>query len=125
MENAQRNSPYAQEMNSLQHIESTSWRPHTGLIDQTENTHLSFRNVEPVTIDISNLTVHIEPALNLLRKTQRLVGKGIDRSAQQAPQRKTILNGVTAQMPSGSLTAIIGASGSGKTFHPLRCFRRF
>lgn len=68
---------------------------------------LTFRAVEPVDIRVSHLSVTYEatpsPILSLVKK-----------SSSNIP-RKRILNDVSAHMPAGSLTAIIGSSGSGKT----------
>lgn len=70
---------------------------------------LSLRDVNPVSITLDNLSVTYNedpgPLHTLLpgRKT----GSG--------SQTKTILDSISAQMQPGSLTAILGSSGSGKT----------
>ena len=83
------------------------------------STNLSFRVVKPTTITVQNLNVHTYSAYSPLESIKALLGKRGDTSIEQTSRSKTILNGITARMPSGSLTAIMGASGSGKTsFHP-------
>ena len=74
---------------------------------------LSFRAVEPVHVHISNLTVDIDispsvfSSLSSLSKRRKL--------GHPKAHLKTILNDVSAEISSESLTAIIGGSGSGKT----------
>lgn len=74
---------------------------------------LSFRAVETVDVRVKHLNVDIDlspsglsafPAASFHRK-----------KSTREPEVKAILRGVNAHMPSGSLTAIIGSSGSGKT----------
>ena len=81
--------------------------------DQTAAANtLSFHAVEPVDICVRNLGVSIDVSpsrLNGLKK--RIAG----RKPRQKKVYKPILQDVSADMPSGSLTAIIGGSGSGKT----------
>ena len=87
-----------------------------------ESTNLSFRVVEPATINVRNLNIHTCSARSPLASAKALFGKSGDTSTRQISRQKTILNGITARMPPGSLTAIMGASGSGKTsFHPRFC----
>ena len=91
-----------------------------------ESTNLSFRLVKPATINVQNLNVHTYSARSPLESAKALFRKGGVTSTQQTSRAKTILNGVTARMPRGSLTAITGASGSGKTsFHPRLCTPNF
>ncbi|KAJ5692996.1 hypothetical protein N7462_002419 [Penicillium macrosclerotiorum] len=76
--------------------------------------NLSLRAVNPVDVGVSNLSLDIETAPSLWKTPRsqfwrRLRGQKLDGTA------KTVLEGVDAAMPSGSLTAIIGSSGSGKT----------
>ena len=73
---------------------------------------LSFRAVDPVNIYVKNLNVDIDVSPSgLFALTAALRRK---KSTGEA-ELKAILKGVNAYMPSGSLTAIIGSSGSGKT----------
>ncbi|KIW03124.1 uncharacterized protein PV09_05767 [Verruconis gallopava] len=73
---------------------------------------LSLRPVPPVDIAIRNVSVVlrnsgvVNSSIPLLRKPGR---------AEAAAGDKKILDSVSADFPSGSLTAILGSSGSGKT----------
>lgn len=67
----------------------------------------SFRNVEPVDVRIHNVSVQFRPSPPPWKMFARGPVKGV--------QPKTVLADVAAHMPAGSLTAIIGGSGSGKT----------
>ncbi|KAJ9201894.1 hypothetical protein DTO164E3_3332 [Paecilomyces variotii] len=81
---------------------------------QGVDTNLNFRAVNPVDVQVRNLSVLLDTVPPLWETPppqlwNRLRGKPPPETA------KTILDGVNADMPSGSLTAIIGSSGSGKT----------
>ncbi|KAF3908792.1 hypothetical protein ABW21_db0207086 [Orbilia brochopaga] len=65
---------------------------------------LSFRPVERVDLKVRNLSLTVAPSRDLL---------SILLSRPDA-QVARILDGIDADMPSGQLTALIGASGSGK-----------
>jgi ABC-type multidrug transport system ATPase subunit len=68
---------------------------------------ISLHAVEPVSVRLEHLSVSVDEAPNALA---RIFAK------EKAPQsHKTILDDISAEMPSGTLTAIIGGSGSGKT----------
>lgn len=85
-----------------------STRPAT---EDTEN-DLSFRAVEAVTVQVQNLSANIDVSPGALAGLLA----GCKRGKNDSPRDyKTILHDVTADMPSGSLTAILGGSGSGKT----------
>ncbi|KAH7091129.1 ABC transporter-like protein [Paraphoma chrysanthemicola] len=90
--------------------------PQTSSIRQvpTNESHhdnnISLHAVEPVSVRLEHLSVSVDEAPNALG--------GLFAKKQDAPNRshvKTILDDVSAEMPSGTLTAIIGGSGSGKT----------
>ncbi|KAI4226498.1 MAG: hypothetical protein L6R40_008288 [Gallowayella cf. fulva] len=79
--------------------------------EDTQN-NLSFHSVEAVNVQVRGLCVDIDVSpggvtalLNAIKRTKNAPPK----------PHKTILNDVNADMPSGSLTAILGGSGSGKT----------
>ncbi|KAJ5095583.1 hypothetical protein NUU61_004939 [Penicillium alfredii] len=74
---------------------------HGALQDSAYN--LTFRAVNPVDVGVSNLSLEIDT-------TPPDMG-----DHQHENRLKSVLDGVDAAMPSGSLTAIIGSSGSGKT----------
>ncbi|KAK2763762.1 hypothetical protein FQN54_009379 [Arachnomyces sp. PD_36] len=89
-------------------------------------THLSFRAVAPVDVQVRDLAVHVDttpliwqtPPKDLWKRLRGGFGNdsGADSEAgQDARPIKTVLDGVSVSMPPGSLTAIIGGSGSGKT----------
>ena len=73
---------------------------------------LSFRAVEPVNICVRALGVSINVSRSRPKGLKGLMGGG---GSAQEKVYKHILQDVSADMPSGSLTAIIGGSGSGKT----------
>lgn len=72
---------------------------------------LSLRNVEPVDIQVRDLSVSIDVSTSTLAALNALFTK----QPEQERKLKHILQDVDANMPCGSLTAIIGGSGSGKT----------
>lgn len=71
---------------------------------------ISLHEVEPVSVRLENLSVSVNESPNafarLFSKKKKATGQG---------HVKNILNDVSADLPSGTLTAIIGGSGSGKT----------
>ncbi len=80
-------------------------------LDATAN-DISFRAVDAVNVSVRNLSVNIDVSPNGIAALKTSFGR---RKAEKQKEFKTILNGVSATMPSGSLTAILGSSGSGKT----------
>ncbi|CRG87851.1 hypothetical protein PISL3812_04872 [Talaromyces islandicus] len=81
---------------------------------------LDFRAVRPVDVQVNDLGVEIDTTPALWQTPPKQIWKRLttSRSApsdDQGTTYKTILENVNAHMPSGSLTAIIGSSGSGKT----------
>ena len=75
-------------------------------------TDLSFRAVDPVNVHVKALNVDIDVSPSGLSALTASIGR---KKSTRKPQVKEILRGVNAYMPSGSLTAIMGSSGSGKT----------
>ena len=73
---------------------------------------LSFRAVDPVDISIQNLDVSIDISSNGFTAFKNRLSS---RASTNEKVYKAILQDVRAYMPSGSITAIIGGSGSGKT----------
>jgi ABC-type multidrug transport system ATPase subunit len=71
---------------------------------------ISLHEVEPVSVKLEHLTVSVNEAPNALAT---LFSK--KKTPPSHNHVKTILDDISADMPSGSLTAIIGGSGSGKT----------
>lgn len=87
--------------------------PASGTLDSEKVTvnDLSLRAVDSVGVSVQNLSldVDISPSgFSALKSSFR-------RNSQAGEHLKTILNDINAYMPCGSLTAIIGGSGSGKT----------
>jgi len=78
---------------------------------------ISFRSVAPVDIAIRRLTVTVEKTMSAFKRLRsRLSEKKIDNNENEnATQSKIILGGGSADLPRGTLTAIIGGSESGKT----------
>lgn len=79
--------------------------------DQETVNDISLRAVDPVDISVQQLSLEIDisPAGFLAAKSF------FRKNNQPAKIFKAILDGIDAFMPCGSLTAIIGGSGSGKT----------
>ncbi len=82
---------------------------------------LSLRAVDSVDITVANLCVDVDVSSGRFSRVKSLFQKKENTHPQQEQQQpqahpwKTILHGINAWMPCGSLTAIIGGSGSGKT----------
>lgn len=68
----------------------------------------SLHEVNPVSVRLENLSVFVNESPNALTNF-------FSRKKVATAQAKTILDDVSADLPSGTLTAIIGGSGSGKT----------
>ncbi|KAF3387300.1 putative ABC transporter ATP-binding protein/permease [Penicillium rolfsii] len=74
--------------------------------------NLSLRAVNPVDVNVNDLSLDINTTASVWEPSQlwhRVCGHKPEGTS------KRVLDGVNAAMPSGSLTAIIGSSGSGKT----------
>lgn len=74
---------------------------------ETSN-ELSFRNVDAVNVLVQNLSLDVDSSSSGLLALRKKNGK-------KAQESKRLLYQIDALMPSGSLTAILGGSGSGKT----------
>lgn len=79
-------------------------------VDGAEMTVLSLRAVDAVDVRVQNLSLLIDISPSRFSLTRMKYSP-----ATQENQYKSIVDGVNAHMPAGSLTAIIGGSGSGKT----------
>lgn len=76
--------------------------------------NLSLRDINPVDVNVSKLSLDINTAPPIWETSPSQLWRRI-RGQKPQGASKTVLDGVDAAMPSGSLTAIIGSSGSGKT----------
>lgn len=76
--------------------------------------NLSLRAVNPVDVKVNNLTLDLDTSPPLWESSPAQVWRHM-RGQKSEANLKRVLDGVSAEMPSGSLTAIIGSSGSGKT----------
>ena len=83
--------------------------------------NLSFSDVRPADIAVRNLQVEVEVASfadTLKARFTKSEAGDVEGGAVGGAQRKKILKDVSADFPAGTLTAIIGGSGSGKVcFH--------
>ena len=70
---------------------------------------ISLREVDPVSVRLDHLSVSVDESPNAFTT---LFSK---KAATEPGHVKNILDDVSAYLPSGTLTAIIGGSGSGKT----------
>lgn len=75
---------------------------------------LSFRAVEPVNVCVRHLSVAVGTPPTALEKLGATFARK-QSQLRQRPSSKCILDDVSADMQCGTLTAIIGGSGSGKT----------
>jgi ABC-type multidrug transport system ATPase subunit len=93
--------------------------PNPGLLGQEliVPTTLSFNAVSPVDVRVQDLTVQIDTTRSIWQASPTQAWKRLLRPKANSDDAsyKTILDSVGAHMPSGSITAIIGSSGSGKT----------
>jgi len=87
----------------------------TGEKRHPQSHDISFQQVSPVDVCIQQLTVQFTPERTKWRKALKILGGGPRPDATRANTSKTLLDGASADMPAGSLTAIVGGSGSGKT----------
>lgn len=84
------------------------------LSNEAETTGISFRGVDAVDVVVQNLSLKIDLSPTGFSALKASLTKKTS-AAQRGEHYKTIINNVNAYMPCGSLTAIIGGSGSGKT----------
>jgi ABC-type multidrug transport system ATPase subunit len=73
---------------------------------------ISLREVDPVSVRLEHLSVSVDESPNAIT---RVFSKKKSPPSHSHNHVKTILDDISADMLSGSLTAIIGGSGSGKT----------
>jgi len=85
-------------------------RSHASAISHPENP-MSLREVDPVAVRLEHLSVSVDESPDFFSKI--ISKKGAP--TEQTGHAKKILDDVSAECKSGTLTAIIGGSGSGKT----------
>ncbi|EAW09537.1 putative ABC efflux transporter [Aspergillus clavatus NRRL 1] len=86
-----------------------------GLQDHTTAFNLSLRAVNPVDVCVNDLSLEVDTTPPIWETPPSQLWQRLRGQKSDFQTRKTVLDGVSAAMPSGSLTAIIGSSGSGKT----------
>lgn len=79
-----------------------------------EAPRLDFHAVEPVDVDVKDLVVRVDTTPSIWQYMPEGPRNRLQDAAMDQPL-KTILDGVSANMRPGTLTAILGGSGSGKT----------
>lgn len=85
-------------------------------IDETTPFNLTLRAVNPVDVSVQDLSLQIDTAPPIWETPPtQLWSRLRGTSPTPTTTTKTVLDGISASMPRGSLTAIIGSSGSGKT----------
>ncbi|KAH9222364.1 ABC transporter-like protein [Leptodontidium sp. 2 PMI_412] len=101
---------------SSPHTSDAKDEGNTGLFHSAtaHSNHISLRDVEPVEIQVQGLAVTVDLAPSAF-SIDRYLPRKRRQDGSEAPRSKQILHSVSASMPAGSLTAIIGGSGSGKT----------
>lgn len=93
-------------------------------ISDDHQQNLSFSDVRPANITVRNLEVEVDITTSFMdtlkaRLTKPKAGD-VEIGVAGGAGRKRILKGVSGDFPAGSLTAIIGGSGSGKVrLHPI------
>jgi len=83
------------------------------LATSTSN-HISLSEVEPVDVRIRDLSVSVDVSPSVF-SLSGLFPRKRNRDGEPKSETKQILYSASASMPAGTLTAIIGGSGSGKT----------
>lgn len=80
--------------------------------DEAAQNHISFREVDAVNVHVHNVSVKIDASPTGLSRFHSLRRKT---EGDKTEHLKSILKNINAYMSCGSLNAIIGGSGSGKT----------
>jgi ABC-type multidrug transport system ATPase subunit len=84
-------------------------------LSNSRSNPLSLSAVDPVYVRIRDLAVSVDTSSPSVFALTRLVSRKRQRDGDAIPESKRILHSTSANMPPGTLTAIIGGSGSGKT----------
>lgn len=90
--------------------------PERGLefVSHSNTNQLSLSAVDSVYVRIRDLSVNVDTSPSVFMPS-KLFGQKRQRDGATIPDSKQILYSTSANMPPGTLTAIIGGSGSGKT----------
>jgi len=86
-------------------------------VSEDHQQNLSFSDVHPVGVTVRNLEVEVDVVIPLADRLKAKFSKskvGDVEGGAVGGVRKKILKDVSAEFPPGTLTAIIGGSGSGK-----------
>ncbi|KAE8444650.1 hypothetical protein EG329_014398 [Mollisiaceae sp. DMI_Dod_QoI] len=83
-------------------------------LSTSQSNHISLSDVEPVDVQVRNLAVAVDTSPGAL-SIEKYLPKKHTQDGTTRSYTKQILHSVSASMPVGTLTAIIGGSGSGKT----------
>lgn len=83
-------------------------------LSTAHSNHISLSEVSPVDVRIRDLSVSVDVSPPLF-SLDSLFSSKRNRDGDPLPKSKRILHSVSASMPAGTLTAIIGGSGSSKT----------
>jgi ABC-type multidrug transport system ATPase subunit len=84
------------------------------ILSSTHANNLSLSDVDPVDVQVRDLAVTVDISPSAFSLSNYLPRKQSQNGTPPA-NTKQILHSVSASMPAGTLTAIIGGSGSGKT----------
>jgi ABC-type glutathione transport system ATPase component len=102
-----------------QETEEVEWH-----ISDDHQQNFSFSDVRPADISVRGLEVEVDVATSFGDTFKARFAKprvdDVEGGAVGGVRRKKILKGVSTDFPAGSLTAIIGGSGSGKVCFHLR-----
>ena len=74
---------------------------------------ISLKNVSPVNIRLRDVSVYAKPRSDIWSDVGGFFTSGASRPSKVSPH--LIVDDVSADLPAGSFTAILGSSGSGKT----------
>ncbi|KUJ14979.1 ABC transporter-like protein [Mollisia scopiformis] len=83
-------------------------------LSTSESNHLSLSDVQPVDVQVRNLAVTVDTSPGAF-SIEKYLPKKHNQDGAPRSYTKQILHSVSASMPAGTLTSIIGGSGSGKT----------
>ena len=107
------------------HLSHTKSKPEIAAKDHDEHhdlhafstarsNYISLSEVEPVDVQVRDLAVSVDTSPSIFSLSGLLPRKR-NKDGEPKSEQKRILYSASASMPAGTLTAIIGGSGSGKT----------